>query len=177
MQEILKAPSPYSLIKETEGLIATVSTVNSALVTVARQQTMTRIDGHLATVTKDIEVAKGDAGLRAICVKPLETLKSAVQIEDSLAHITQAETEALKEFDVATFRIEEFVRKATEQLKVKGTGTEQPIPILKKKRVIEPAKLLPDPYLETQADVEGFLQTLRTKLEQALAKNERIEIR
>ena len=43
--------------------------------------------------------------------------------------------------------------------------------------MIEPAKLVPDPYLETQADVEGFLQRLRTELEQALAKNERIEIR
>jgi len=177
MQEILKAPSPYSLIQETEGLIASVSTVNSALVTAARQQAMNRIDGHLATVTKDIEVAKGDAGLRAICMKALEALKSAVQIEDSLAHITQAETEALKEFDVATSRVEEFVRKATEQLKDKGTGTERPIPILKKKRVIEPSKLVPDPYLETQADVERFLQRLRTELEQALAKNERIEIR
>ena len=177
MQEILKAPSPYRLIKETEGLIATVSTVNTAFVTAARQQAMTKIDGHLATVTKDIEAAKGDAGLHAACVKLLEALKSAVQIEDSLAHITQAETEALKEFDVATSRIEEFVRKATEQPKDKGTGTEHPIPILKKKRVIEPAKLVLDPYLETQADVERFLKMLRKELEQALAKNERIEIR
>ena len=177
MQEILKAPSPYSLIKETEGLIDILSTVNTALVSAARQQAMIKIDGHLATVTKDIGAAKGDEGLHAACVKPLEALKSTVQIEDSLAHITQAETEALKEFDLATSRIEEFFRKATEQAKVKGTGAEQPTPILKKKRVIEPAKLVPDPYLETQADVEGFLQRLRTELEQALAKNERIEIR
>ncbi|MDP3597519.1 MAG: BREX system P-loop protein BrxC, partial [Nitrospirota bacterium] len=177
MQEILKAPSPYSLIQETEGLIASISTVNSAFVTAARQQAMTKINGHLATVTKDIEAAKGDAGLHAACVKPLEALKSAVQIEDSLAHITQAETEALKEFDIATSRIEEFVRKATERPKDKGTGSEPPIPILKKKRVIEPAKLVPDPYLETQEDVECFLQRLRTELEQALAENERIEIR
>ena len=82
MQEILKAPSPYRLIKETEGLIATVSTVNTAFVTAARQQAMTKIDGHLAAVTKDIEAAKGDAGLHAACVKLLEALKSAVQIEE-----------------------------------------------------------------------------------------------
>ena len=138
---------------------------------------MTKINGHLATITKDIEAAKGDAGLHATCVKPLEALKSVVQIEDSLAHITQAETEALKEFDRATSRIEEFVREATEQPKDKGTGAEQPIPILKKKRVVEAARLMPSPYLESQADVEGFLQRLRTELEEALAENERIEIR
>ena len=32
MQEILAAPSPYGLIKEAEGLITTVGTVNTALV-------------------------------------------------------------------------------------------------------------------------------------------------
>ena len=132
MQEILKAPSPYSLIKETEGLIATVSAVNSALVAAARQQAIAKIDGHLATVTKDVEAAKGDAGLHAACMKPLEAFKSAVQIEDSLAHITQAETEALKEFDRATSRIEEFVRKATEQAKVKAQGPNSPYPFSRK---------------------------------------------
>ena len=174
MQQILNASSPYSLIKETEGLITTVSTVNSALVAAARQQALAKIDGYLATVTRDIEAARGDAGLHAACVKPLEALKSAVQIEDSLAHITQAETEVLKEFDLATSRIEEFVRKAAERPK---ETEEQPKPALKKKRVVEPAKLVTSSYLETQADVEAFLKTLRSELEQALTKDERIEIR
>ncbi|MBX3319023.1 MAG: BREX system P-loop protein BrxC [Nitrospira sp.] len=174
MQQILNASSPYSLIKETEGLIATVSTVNSALVAAARQQALAKIDVHLVTVTRDIEAAKGDAGLRAACMRPLEELKGAVQSEESLAHITQIETEALKEFDLATSRIEEFVRKATERPKEKG---EQPKPVLKKKRVVVPAKLVASPYLETQAEVEAFLTTLRSELEQALTKDERIEIR
>ncbi|MCS6320292.1 MAG: BREX system P-loop protein BrxC, partial [Nitrospira sp.] len=85
MQQILNASSPYSLIKETEGLITTVSTVNSALVAAARQQALAKIDGHLVTVTKDIEAANGDAGLRAACMRPLEELKGAVQSEESLA--------------------------------------------------------------------------------------------
>lgn len=174
MQQILNASSPYSLIKDTEGLIAIVNAVNSARVAAARQQALAKIDGHLATVTRDIEAAKGDAGLRAACIRPLEELKGAVQLEESLAHITQIETEALKEFDLATSRIEESVRKATEQPKEKG---EQPKPILKKKRVVEPAKLVASPYLETQADVEAFLKALRSELEQALTKDERIEIR
>ena len=120
MQQILNTSSPYSLIKETEGLITTVSTVNSALVAAARQQALAKIDGHLVIVTRDIEAAKGDAGLRAACMRPLEELKGAVQSEESLAHITQIETETLKEFDLATSRIEEFVRKATEQPKEEG---------------------------------------------------------
>lgn len=174
MQQILNASSPYSLIKETEGLIATVSTVNSALVAAARQQALAKIDEHLVTVTRDIEAAKGDTGLRAACMTPLEELKGAVQFEESLAHITQIEAEALKEFDLATSRIEESVRKATEQPKEKGA---QPKPVLKKKRVVEPASLVKGPCLETKEEVDRFLDLLRQQLELAIANDERIEIR
>ncbi len=174
MQQILTASSPYKLISETDGLIATVSTVNNALVNAAREHTLARIDAHETALSRDIGAAKGNEGLRVDCLTPLQRLRTTVQVEDSLAHITQAETEALKAFDNAILRIEEFVRKAIEQPKEKG---EQLKPVLKKKRVVEPAKLVTSPYLETQADVEVFLKTLRSELEQALTKDERIEIR
>ena len=138
MHEILAAASPYGLIKEAEGLITTVGTANTALVTARRQQATQKIDAHLATLNKDIEAAKGDAGLRASCLEPLEALKARVQAEESLAHITQAEAEALKEFDAATARIEEFARKAAAGARGDGTAREVGS---KKKRVVEPAKL------------------------------------
>ena len=42
--------------------------------------------------------------------------------EESLAHITQAEAEAVKEFDAAVGRIEEFFRKRAEQQKPRDDG-------------------------------------------------------
>jgi hypothetical protein len=176
MRDILQAPSPYGLIKEADGLITTTATANRALVTEARQHVTEKIDGHIATLVKDIEAAGNDTGLRSVCLKALETLRSRVQTEDSVAHITQAETEALKEFDAANARIEEFVRKAAEKPPEPGGGPE-PKPTVKTKRVVEPAKLLKTTYLETQSDVDGFLDKLRMELQQAIARNERIEIR
>ena len=43
--------------------------------------------------------------------------------------------------------------------------------------MIEPAKLVKSPYLETKADVDGFLDALPTELEQAVVNGERVEIR
>jgi len=177
MHEILNAASPYDLLKDAEGLITTVGTANTALVTARRQQAVGKIDGHIATLTKDIEAAKGDAGLRSACLGPLEELKGRVQAEESLAHITQAEAEALKAFDAADARIEAFVRRASETDTGTGPGTSATKPVLKKKRVVEPAKFVQSPYLETQADVDGFLDKLRMELEQAVANKERVEIR
>ena len=85
--------------------------MNTALLTGRRTQAVAKIDGHIATLTKDMAAAQGDAGLRAACLGPLEALREQVQEEESLAHITQAEAEAVKEFDAAVARIEEFVRK------------------------------------------------------------------
>lgn len=174
MQQILGSSSPYSLVKEAEGLITTVGAANTALVGSRRAEATHRIDDLLKKLTKELDAA-GDAQLRIECIKPLETLKSRVQAGESLAHITQAESEALKEYDTASGRIEEFARKLTERLP-NGSPELPPQPAIKKKRVVEPSKLVTT-YLENEVDLDHFLTALRTELEQAIANGERIEIR
>ena len=181
MHEILSAKSPYGLIKEADALINTVNAVNSSLLTGRRAQAIAKIDAVIATLNKDVAAAQGEAGLRSACLKPLEALKEQVQKEESLAHITQAESEAVKEFDVAVGRIEDFLRKLAEQKKPKDDGsgnvTPPPPPVVKKQRVVKPADIVKTTYLETSDDVNGFLDALRQELEQAIANNERIQIR
>ena len=179
MQEILSARSPYGLIKEADALINTVNAVNSALLTGRRTQAIAKIDGHIATLNKDMAAAQGDASLRAACLKPLEALQEQVQKEESLAHITQAEAEAVKEFDAAVGRIEDFLRKLAEQKKPKddGSGKHRQPPVVKKQRIVKPADIVKTTYLETSDDVNGFLDALRQELEKAIANNERIQIR
>jgi hypothetical protein len=101
MHEILSAKSPYGLLKEADALINTVNAVNSSLLTGRRAQALAKIDEHIATLNQDIATVQGDAALRTACLKPLEELKEQVQKQESLAHITQAEGEAVKAFDAA----------------------------------------------------------------------------
>ncbi|WP_152053060.1 BREX system P-loop protein BrxC [Tautonia marina] len=180
MQEILSARSPYGLIKEADALMNTVNAVNASLLTERRTGAIGRIEAHIATLNKDVATAQGDASLRAACLKPLESLREQVQKEESLAHITQAEGEAVKEFDVAVGRIEEFLRKQAEEKKPKDDGSGNvapPAPVVKKQRIVKPADIVKTAYLESPADVDGFLDALRQELEKALANNERIQIR
>ena len=180
MQEILSALSPYGLIKDADALINTVNAVNSSLLTGRRTQAIAKIDNHTATLNKDVTAAQGEANLRAACLKPLEALREQVQKEESLAHITQAEGEAVKEFDVAVGHIEDFLRKLAEQKKPKDDGSgklQPPPPVVKKQRIVKPVDIMKTTYLETSDDVNGFLDTLRQELEKAIANNERIQIR
>lgn len=181
MQEILSARSPYGLIKEAEALINTVNAVNSSLLTGRRTQAIAKIDAHIATLNKDVAAAQGEASLRAACITPVEELRKQVEREESLAHITQAEAEAVKEFDAAVGRIEDFLRKLAEQKKPPvddGSGkVPPPPPVVKKQKIVKPADIVKTTYLETSDDVNGFLDALRQELEKALANNERIQIR
>ncbi|BBO04473.1 hypothetical protein SG09_38230 [Bradyrhizobium ottawaense] len=178
MQEILAAKSPYALIKEVDGLIDAVGKVNASLLVERRSQAVGKIEGYIKTLNSDLASASGDVALREACLGPLESLKSQVEKQESLAHITQAESEAMKEFDVAQARIEEFLRRSAIPVEPAGPSGDPPLPPkVKKQRVVKPADLMKATYLETSGDVDQFLGALRQELEDALTKNERIQIR
>ena len=115
--------------------------VNSSLLTDRRAQVIAKIDGHIAALKQDVVAAQGDADLLAACLKPFDALAGVhVQRQDSLAHVTQAEGEAVKAFDVAVKRIEKFSRKGAEQTATKddGTGDGCPTspPTVKRQRIV-----------------------------------------
>jgi hypothetical protein len=144
-------------------------TVTTRMLTGRRTQALTKIDAHIATLNKDTAAAQGDAGRRAACLKPLEALKDRLQKKQSLAHITQCEGEAVKEFDLAVERIE--------QNRQKGVSSGQEVQVIKKQRVVRPSEFVRAEYFETSEDVNRFLDALRQKLEQAIASNEIVRIR
>ena len=172
MSEILAAPSPYELVKEAEGLIRTVSEVNEKLLSARRAQARATIAEQTASVSAEVSTAGGDEALKTTCLTPLKNLANQVSTHDSLAHIDQAESEAVRLKDEALTQVERYLARKAEEGK-----TEQDKPTVRPRRVVSPVKLVKSPYLESQVDVDAFLDDLRTELTDALARNERIEIR
>ena len=172
MSEILAAPSPYGLVKEAEGLIRTVSEVNEKLLSARRAQALATIAKQTASVSTEVSTAGGDEPLKTTCLTPLKNLANQVSTHDSLAHIDQAESEAVRLKDEALTQVERYLARKAEEGKA-----EQDKPVVRPRRVVSPVKLVKLAYLESQADVDAFLDDLRTELTDALARSERIEIR
>lgn len=82
-----------------------------------------------------------------------------------------AQEKASEEIDAALAKIEEALK--TAQRETPDTGK----PYVKKRRVVGAAELSGRIYLETQQDVDAFLEKPRQKLEAAIAADERVEIR
>lgn len=174
MGEILAAPHPYPLIHEAEGLIRTVGDIDSRLVAEQRAAALTAIDGQLHAVRAELDKLADASSLRSACCGSLERLRQQTETQESLAHLTQAVQEAQRLSDDALARMEAFVRE--QNARKVGEKPVQPAP--KPRRLVEPAKLLASGvYLETQQEVDAYLDALRRILQDALDKQERIQIR
>ena len=172
MSEILSAPNPYGLLKEAEGLIRTVSEVNEELLSERRTRAIATITEQTASVSAEVSTAGGDESLKTTCLTPLEDLAKQVSTHESLAHIGQAEAEAVRLKDEALDQVERYLERKAEEGKAVPDK-----PVVKPRRVVSPGKFVKSSYLESKADVNTFLDDLRKELTDALAKNERIEIR
>ncbi len=176
IHDILSAPSPYNLIKEGDELIQTVNGVNDALVSTRRAEALKAIDAQIAEVGRELEAVTADAGLKTACLQPVQDLRKQVEREQSLAHIAQAQAEALNAVDTAISRIEAAL-KAMSRPPAQPGKAETLAPAVKSRCVIMPAEFVNKAYLETPEDVEAFIKDLRQRLDAAIARNERIQIR
>lgn len=176
IHEILAAASPYNLIKGGDGLIQTVSGVNDVLVSARRDDTLKTIDVQIVEIGKELDAVNADAELKTACLQPVKDLRKQVEREQSLAHITQAQAEALNALDNAISRIESALKARTPPAPQPGKN-DPPAPVVKSRCVIKPADVAGKPYLETSEDVDVFIKALRQRLDAAIAKNERIQIR
>jgi len=111
--------------------------------------------------------------LRNQCLYPLQTLKRQVETQASIAHINQAQQSAMEAAEEAFDRIEA----ASTPKKKPVIGETDPPVYVKKRRIVQAARLAPTGYLETQADVDAYLDRLRQALESAINNNERVEVR
>lgn len=177
MHDILKAPAPYGMIHEAEGLIRTVSEANTALIGERRMEVVAEIERHLNEINKELEATKGDDGLRTQCLAPLEKIRQYAQQEDSIAHLTQAVHEAVRAFDASVTKIEEFASQPVALPDGDAPSVTPPKPTVKPRSFVKPADFVHTTYLETQEDVENFLQELRKELETAIASGKRVQIR
>lgn len=191
MKEILSAASPYKIVHEAEELIATVEAINTTIIAEQRDKALARIGELQKQVIAEIkkaavgELPEGTGVVRQLtneeeqlskaCLQPLERLVASVNQQNSIAHISQAVDEAERLLDKAMHSVEEFLNKKQEK-QVSSEGS-KPSVVVRPRKEVRPSSMLNKPYIETQTDLEEFLQSLRNELQTCLDRGERVQIR
>lgn len=160
MQEILKAPAPYGLLKEVEALIQTVRAANDALIEEKRKQALAKIDEKIALFGDQ----KASPNYPK-AVEPLQKLKEKVVGETSIPYISH-DLSGLDDLVEQGFKIVATPQKGPES----GKTTEKPI------KTVKVAGRSKKPYLETEDDVNDFINGLKAEMLDAVQNKTRVKI-
>ncbi len=162
MDEIYKAPRPYGMLKEVAGLISAVESINDALVKAAKKSTIEIIDNKVKQIHDLLDEKKADPDLRNKALYPIQNIKKKIQTDYSIPNITYQIRETQEQFEEAVEVIEKGGRKKPKSLK----------PV----KEITPASFSSKIYLETEEDINDFLDKLKEELITAIKNNMRIRI-
>ncbi|MCD6388911.1 MAG: BREX system P-loop protein BrxC, partial [Desulfobulbaceae bacterium] len=164
LEEILAAPSPYGMLHEVSGLVATVKTVNDKLVQDARDKAISTIDKKIAQVGKLLDAASASADLRNKVLSGLQNPKKRLQNDVSIPNIAYTTGEVEEIYETAVDLIEDETGGATEETPKKIVKT------------IRPANLTAKTYLETEEDADEFVKAMKEEIIKAVRDNKRIRI-
>ncbi|MED5609489.1 BREX system P-loop protein BrxC [Pseudomonas sp. JH-2] len=205
IDEILSAKAPFNLIREGEGLIQAVTQINDAFLKEAHQRADAWLEKQLAKVVAELDALQASAEQRNKSLLPLQNLRQKLAKQRSLAHINDMLDEARDLADAAIDHLHLLAEQAAAKAKsaaattglgpvtsgggnpglpvAESTAADAPVAVVapavpvKKRHILDVQQFAGAGYIETQADIDSFLAKLRKELEQAIADNQRVEIR
>lgn len=173
LTQIRDNPKPYGLINRIEPLLATVASANEAIAQAQRAKAIKEIEDKISEVQAKLNVASATPELSNKALMSLQALKGRVASLTSIAQILYLQTQAGDAMDEAIALIEAATAKPTTNQggSPESDGVRQPGSLYKPTKtthVIRAAELSSKTYLETEADVDLYLEKLKSELLKAV---------
>lgn len=162
---------PYGLISKIEPLLATVTAVNEQLAKVQREKVLQAINEKIIEVQSKLAAVSASPDLSNKALLNLQDLKKQISNQVSIAQILYLQTQAGEAMDEAFTLIE-----VSQVIPIppgggsnpQGPGQTSVPPPVKTTHVIRAAELSSKTYLETEADVDTYIEKLKAALLEAV---------
>lgn len=207
LKAIEQNTTPYGQLHQVATLVETVETINAAILAEKRRHALARVDEKITQIQAEIAKSGIEtAELSNRLLRPLQLVKADLETETSIANIYMLQTQTADErLNDGVFELERAIQAEAErqqklqqeQVKVAqaantagGVKEERapalaptPKPVAPPKPVVEVAatsvfnKLGNGLYLESQSDIDRFIEALKAELECAIQQDKRIRIR
>ena len=182
-------PAPYQQVNQIEPLIQSVEAVNAKLVETKREHALLLLEKKIAEVSQALDQAHAQADLRNRALHSLQQIKLDISAQSSIPQILYSQDQAGTALDSAMDMIADALNKTVVQpppaVKAPGdsatvihvdhtqaTQTVAPKPA----KVIRAADLSSKSYLETEAEVEEYLDKLKAELLEVIRAGQRARI-
>ncbi len=207
LKAIEQNTTPYGQLHQVATLVETVETINAAILAEKRQHALARVDEKVAQLQSEITKSGIEtAELSNRLLRPLQLVKADLETETSIANIYMLQTQTADErLNDGVFDLERAIQAEVERLQklqeeqakaaqvantangVKEDRAPALVPTSKPvappKPVVEVAatsvfnKLGNGLYLESQSDIDHFIDALKVELESAVKQNKRVRVR
>ena len=198
LQAIENDQAPYGKLHQVAQLIETVEAVNQALLEDKRSHALERIEEKIRQLQQEIDksgIASPDLSNRLL--RPLQLLKAELQNETSIAQIYMLQTQlATDKLDEGLFELERAIqaehdRQAASKV-AEAPPAGSPVPAAANKpatKVVAPKpvqevsiaaiqnQVSQNVYLESEQEINDFIQALQSELQAAIKQNKRVRIR
>ena len=164
IKQVAEAPAPYGLLKDVESHISAIDAINKELVAGKQAKIMAELEREINMLLTELDKLNADADFRNNVLYPLQKIKSSIQEETSIPRMSFYQDQFEEELERAWDKIE--------QAKLSSDPA-------KSEKVIKTIKLssvAPRIYLESEEEVEKYVNMLKEKLLSALEENVRIRV-
>jgi len=176
LEAIRANPNPYGQVNQIEALVTALEKANEVLAAERREKALTSIDAKLAEAAQALDAAQATPDLRNKVLKPLQDLKAQLAGLTSIPRILFLQGRGGELLDEVMDKIAQVqeVPKAPPAPTPPGgpvkDGEKPPAPAPLPKPTPKPTKVIlvadlgGKTYLESEADVEGFIERLKDAL-------------
>lgn len=186
LEAIRANEAPYGQVNRIDTLISTVTAVNDRIASQERESALLSIDQRINEVQKTLDDVHAAADLRNKALQPLQQVKMAVATLSSIPKIRLFKEQAGDHMDAAMTVIASATKPAvstTSQPSISSssatsewaTSVKAVIPP-KPSRVIRAADFNTKSYLETEAEVNDYINKLKAELVAAIRAGQRARI-
>ena len=179
LEAIRANPAPYGQVNQIDPLVTTLEKANEALAAERRERALKSLDAKLAEASHALDAAQASPELRNQVLKPLQDLKAQLAGLSSIPRILWLQGRSGELLDEVMDKLAHAAHAAQQKAPPPAppqphTGTASPAaspapvpppaPAAKPIQVVRVADMGSKTYLESEADVEGFVAQLKAEL-------------
>jgi DNA repair ATPase RecN len=186
LDRIYNLASPYDQLRHINPLIEQIQKINKQLVLEKRQLAQTELDQRIERVQSALKQAAAPDDIQNKALRQLQLCKQRISQNESIPQIVSDQSEAAAYEDDAYELINrhiEGLRQKESQKPVAPTPGDNKVaePAPKRTLTISQAEVLntvsPKGFIETQNDIDLYLNALRERLAKAVNAGDRVRIR
>jgi DNA repair ATPase RecN len=183
LDRIYAMSSPYDQLRYINSLIEQLQAINQQLVLEKRQCVQTHINQRLDRVISTLAQIHAPDELRNKALHPLQQCKKRIDATDSIPQIVSEELDAENHEMEAEQLINGYIEKQRqkEPTKIQEPDSTSSIPQAKRTVSISPLEIMVSHsktgFIETETDIDQYLNQLRDKLLNAVKAGDRVRIK